>query len=190
MMGCCDMLQKKRMEEIDAIVAPLLRDYGYNDKIDGRLDVVRFARQNGFVVGNARLPDEDDGYIVIQPDKDKQSSYGPMVIGVNGNRDIKFKRFVIGHELGHWQLHHSTGKYYRHRDGMRNRSASEREEEAEADYFAAALLMPTNSFRRRRSELRELGLTRADVSIRLGEEFNVPLKSVLLREDELDVLDS
>lgn len=183
------MLNKKRMEEIDARVSSLLKDYGYNEQVDDRLDVVKFARRKGFVVGNARLPIGDDGYIVIQPDREKLSPYGLMVIGVNAERDIKFKRFVIGHELGHWQLHYRGGGFYRHRDGDQERGEAERRQETEADYFAAALLMPTKSFHRRRDEMKALEMPRSEVSIRLAQIYNVPLRSVLRREDELDVLD-
>ncbi|MBD5101416.1 MAG: ImmA/IrrE family metallo-endopeptidase [Subdoligranulum sp.] len=178
------------MEEIDAKVASLLKDYGYNEQVDDWVDVVRFARRKGFVVGNAELHNGDDGFIVIQPYQEKQTRFGPMVIGVNSERTKRFKRFVIGHELGHWQLHYSEGTLFRHRDGDRDRSKDENQQEAEADYFAAALLMPTESFRRRRDEMRELGLSRSEICIRLSQIYDVPLESVLRREEELDELAS
>lgn len=190
MMECCNMLDKRRMEEIDELVTPLLKDYGYNEMVDDWLDVIKFAQRKGFVVGNAQLPSRDDGYIEIQPDREKQTPYGPMVIGVNVDRDKKFKRFVIGHELGHWKLHYSAGKFYRHRDGDRDRSEEELQREKEADYFAAALLMPTQSFRRRRDEMRTLGLPRSETSIRLSRIYDVPLESVLRREEEVEALEA
>ena len=77
------------------------------------------------------------------------------------------RRFTIGHELGHWCLHRHDGAVWcRHHavdpqpeEGERPLTAAARPayppEEAQANEFAAALLMPAELVRRHYERLRE-----------------------------------
>ena len=190
MMEWCGMvMDREKMKEIEKKVSDLLEKYGYHPEVDSYLDIVRFAQWKGFTVGNARLSESEDGFIVIRPDYDGKGAagrWGPKVIGVNRELDGGFKRFVVAHELGHEALHYDGAGLYRHREDKSGKTPEEREREEAADYFAAALLMPLKSFRRRYDELRENGMKQGETCIRLSRDFGVPLESVLRRVDELE----
>lgn len=181
-------MDTNKMKEIEERASALLKEYGYNLDVGGYLNIFRFAQWQGFTVGNAQLRESEDGFIVIRPDYNKEKNgdgLGPKVIGVNEERDLAFKRFVVAHELGHAALHYNGAGLYRHREDKTGKTPDERERENEADYFAAAVLMPAQPFYRRYQELHESGLKVGQVCFRLAEEFRVPLASVLRRVDEV-----
>lgn len=70
------------------------------------------------------------------------------------------RRFTISHELGHWCLHRTDGAVWCRKhavdppDGDARPSAGRPPAEAEADAFAAALLMPAHLVRRHYERLR------------------------------------
>jgi IrrE N-terminal-like domain len=73
------------------------------------------------------------------------------------------RRFTIGHELGHWSLHRTSGAVWCRShavdpaDGADSGPATRRAyppEESEANEFAAALLMPADLIRRHYERLR------------------------------------
>jgi len=82
--------------------------------------------------------EHDDGYIFVSKDgKIKE-------IRLNMNRDLKYKRFIIAHELAHYLLYYSPEDgSFQHRESVRARYT----EEKDADYMASYLLMPSKSFR-------------------------------------------
>lgn len=189
MMEWTDM-NKEKMREIEAKVSNLLEQFHYHEDVDSYLDIVKFAQSRGFTVGNAALPEAEDGFIVIYPEGSENAGgrWGRKVIGVNRDRAAAFKRFVVAHELGHEALHYDGVSLYRHREDKTGKTPEEQEREEAADYFAAALLMPLASFRRRYEELTKGGIKRGAACIRLSRDFGAPLESVLRRVDELDEL--
>lgn len=109
------------------------------------LDIMHLAKQLNFVVGNAKLSDNDDGFILV--DRNKRSVLGQdsnKVIGVKASLSVEWKRFTIAHELGHYFLHFSDNEYglLAHREHRKGKG----KEENEADYFAACLLLPRDKF--------------------------------------------
>lgn len=190
---CMMDMKREKMEKIEQKVSEILGKYGYNQETEGYLDIFKFAQWRGFTVGNARLRTDEDGFILIRPDYSEANygdTLGPRVIGVNGEREPAFKRFVVAHELGHEALHYDGAGFYRHREDKTGKTPEEREREEEADYFAAALLMPMRAFQRRYQELLGSGMKRGEVCIRLAGDFGAPLKSVLRRVDELEEIAS
>lgn len=182
------MLNPTDREKIDRKVDELLTAYGYNPEVNDYVEIVDFARRHGFEVGKGQLADSEQGFILIQPDGHGGNALGPRTIGVNAKNDVPFNRFVVAHELGHYALHWQGEALYRHRDTRRETPPEDREE-AEADYFAAALLMPGRSFRRRYAEIKEIkGLILSNICDRLSRIYDVPLQSVLLRLEELDLV--
>ena len=105
------------------------------------------------------------------------------VIGVNVERELGWKRFIIAHEFAHSILHYQEGRIYLHREHTKGKNADEND----ADYFAAALLMPRNSFRRVYTELTQKGLHKKTICSQLAREYGVPLESVTRRIEEIKV---
>ena len=131
--------------KIEKSVKDTLRSVKYT--ISGcSVDVIDVAKRLGFVVGNAVLNEEDDGFIVVEEGrKEIMGIKTDKLIGVNSDRSLAWKRFIIAHELGHYVLHFKEKNLkglYAHRDHKRGRD----ELENEADFFAANLLMPRESF--------------------------------------------
>lgn len=188
MMEGYSMLERTEMDRIEQKVEALLSTYQYRPEVNDYVEIVDFARRQGFEVGKSYLPKTEDGFILIQPDnaEGNGNAFGPRTIGVNASRDIPFNRFVVAHELGHFALHWQGEELYLHRDTKREKTPEEQRQEAEADYFAAALLMPKKSFSRRYAEMKGRGLS--DVCGRLSRIYDVPMDSVLRRMEELKLV--
>lgn len=183
------MMELSAMEkrEIEKKVEQLLVDYGYYQEEGGYFDIVRFARSHGFFVGIGSLEDSEDGYLIMQPNSAgtiRDNGYGEKVIVVNKDRPAPYNRFVVAHELGHSFLHYKGEKVYLHREHRKGKS----EEENDADYFAAALLMPREAFRRSYQKLADRGVPVKDRHIRLAAEYRVPVESARRRIEELDLI--
>ena len=168
--------------EIERLISALLKQYGYKEEKDDYLDIVAFTRSLGFNIINAKQPESEDGFIVIRPDSaQNKDGFGDKIIVVNSDRTFEWKRFVIAHEFAHSILHYQVGDLYLHRENKKGKSI----EENEADYFAAALLMPRISFDRIYKELRERELTGNALLLQLASIYKVPLASVSRRVDEV-----
>ncbi len=63
------------------------------------------------------------------------------IISVNSASSYERKRFSLGHELGHWQLHRGMNFACMQED-IGNPSDKSKRKEREADEFSASLLMP------------------------------------------------
>ena len=171
-------LSKMDRHAIEKKVTDWLSAYGYSFEHGQDIDIVKFARHHGFIVGNAVLDDNDDGFLAIHPRRAKGK-----VIGVNSNRSLEWKRFIIAHELAHFALHYDGKQVYLHREHKSGRNDTENE----ADYFAAALLMPRESFRRVYETLREDGLSGKVLVKSLAEKFIVPVESAERRIPEVGI---
>ena len=175
-------IMEKRM--IERQVTALLEEYGYDFAKDDYVDIVDFVQQLGFSVGNAKLADSEDGFLAIQSSdvaKNNIGEFGDKIIGVNSARSFDWKRFIIAHEFGHSILHYKTGEVYLHRENKKGKDS----EENDADYFAAALLMPKASFRRLYRHLESAGLNTTAICLKLASIFKVPLDSVTRRVNEV-----
>ena len=95
------------------------------------------------------------------------------------NQGRQRQRFTLAHELGHHLIFGVA------REGARTFS---QEEETRCDKFAAALLMPEESFRsslRRHRNLSRLLAVRA-----LAKEFDASLQAAMFRLDDLSLMDT
>lgn len=63
------------------------------------------------------------------------------IITINSKGNLERKRFSLGHEIGHWQLHRGMNFSCLHED-IGNPSDKTKQKEREADRFSANLLMP------------------------------------------------
>lgn len=158
-----------------------------NYKYDGgELDIVKVAQDLGFVVGLSKLPDYEEGFILVdESQKEIQHIIGipaKKVIGVNVAHEQSRKRFTIAHEIGHYVLHSNEKSYFAHREAIKGKD----ENENEADFFAACLLMPKQYFEKKYHELSSKNLSKMDIIILLQKYFNVPWKSVERRIKEIE----
>jgi Zn-dependent peptidase ImmA (M78 family) len=124
-----------RKRKIDALVETLLAEHNV---ADGPVPVATIAKSRGARIHADALEGDLSGFLFRDRDH--------AVIGVNTQHPQTRQNFTVGHELGHLllhdqeQLHVDRGFPVR----LRNTLSSEGTDEAEreANYFAAALLMP------------------------------------------------
>ncbi len=171
-------------QRIEAKAQSVLRQFHMNT--DGQIDVLLLAQNAGFVVGNANLGDEEDGILLVNTKEEKILGVTTQkLIGVNARLDLPAKRFIIAHELGHYFFHLERKPGGDIILARRERSSSRTTEENDMDYFAACLLMPSDSFRAMYGELKDAGVPQSDIPDRLGRLFNVPLISAERRVGEV-----
>lgn len=170
--------------QIETQVTALLKEYGYVFDKDDYVNIVDFVQHLGFIVGNAQLDDNEDGFLAIQVSsmaKNGNDTSNDKIIGVNSVRSLDWKRFIIAHEFAHFVLHYKSGEIYLRRENKKGKD----DEENDADYFAAALLMPKESFKRLYRRFRESGLNDTAISLQLAAVFKVPFDSVSRRIGEV-----
>jgi Zn-dependent peptidase ImmA (M78 family) len=103
------------------------------------VDVAAAAQRLGVKIFAAKLAEKVSGVLVRDPSYGTASGF---VIFVDEDEPAVRQRFTAAHELGHFVLHKEAvghkneDNYLLRSDGMSNR------QEAEANRFAAALLMP------------------------------------------------
>lgn len=189
-------LDKKQMKHINNKVANVMENFISRDAIGeaqneiGYVDIIGIAKGLDFSVGNAKLSDEEDGFIFVNEAKKNYPNIpGNKLIGVNSKLSLPWKRFVIAHEIGHYFLHYidNAAKYngmYAHRENAKGKG----HEEQEADYFAACLLMPKELFSEKYTELNKDGkLSNSELSVLLAKEFIVTPIMAGRRIEELEL---
>lgn len=174
-----DQIQNK--SKIEQSATEQLAQFGYKDS--AYVDVVKLGEKLGFLIGNADLEDCDDGFIIVNPNDDIPSLSSRKIIGVNSKRSIEEKRFIIAHELGHYLLHYdaNSNAIYAKRENKTGKNGTEND----ADYFAACLLMPEQTFRYEYARSSSSRNDDCEIIKGLSELFVVPFESVRRRIDEL-----
>ena len=171
-------------DDLEKRAADLLHNHDV-DATDG-FDIVVLAQKMGFVVGNAKLADDEDGLIAVDKSKDSLfNTSSNMVILVNRNRDYYFKRFIVAHELGHYMLEGNGKQIYAHR---KNKTGERSENEQEVDYFAANLLMPKDEFTSKYYEIVKSSTVIYEIADKLSKVFQTPMESIYRRLEELGLL--
>ncbi len=159
---------------------------GYHDRKD-EIDIISIAKSLGFVIGNAVLNDEDDGFIIVQNGAEEILGIKTdKLIGINSRRTMEWKRFIIAHEIAHYCLHYEN----ENRNGMfahRDHKKGKNDKENEADFFAANLLMPREKFKLKFTELKEKKLEEEEIILLLMKKFQVTKKMVERRIEELEL---
>lgn len=166
-------MDKKTIEERAERV---LSVYGYN-KAEAYIDSVKLAGFFGFRVYQLNdLPESEDGSIYIKEQDDIKE------ITVNNNRSLEAKRFIIVHELAHYLLHYkSEVGFLKHRENIKGKNL----EENDADYLAACILMPEESFKSRYNSYKKI-YSGDNVKIieALKKDFQTPDESIERRIQE------
>ena len=169
-------LNKMEKKKIEDRAEKVLAAINYDSSEAVYVDAVLLARFFGFTVDESnKLPATEDGCVTVSEDGTSKN------ILVNDARSFESKRFIIVHELAHYLLHYmGTGTFFRHRENIKGKS----NEENDADYLAACLLMPAASFKNQYNLLKK-GRSHAGTAIELQRRFRTPLESVERRIDEV-----
>lgn len=123
----------------------------HKECVEGHVvDILKLAQEYGFVVCNADLQDNEDGFVFVNDKAKSVLGYNTKrLIGVKSSHTYEMKRFVIAHELAHFFERHRDGRegeiIFAARD-THDEKASRNEAEQKIDFMAACLLMPKNQF--------------------------------------------
>jgi len=171
-------------QELDERASAAIREHGI-DPSEG-YDIVSLAKRMGFFVATASLDDGEDGFIMVNDGGERiLGTNSSKVIVVEKSLDQYLKRFVIAHELGHYEINGRNKPIFAHR---KKRDGTRAENEQEVDHFAASLLMPKEAFCEKNRQLSVGGMSLADRTLELTRIFSAPMESVLRRMDELGLL--
>lgn len=114
-------------------------------------NIVELANDLGVKVFEEELLPYESGYLEYAPTCGSASCYR---IVINSRHSPERQRFTVAHELAHFLLHRekddfvvSREQMHRSEDYFQYLEAEDRAYEAEANIFAATLLMPPNLFR-------------------------------------------
>ncbi len=161
-----------RFEDIEVQAETLLRAL---DLVEPPIPVERIAQKH--LIRIHRAPHKSFSGMLIRKD-------GGALIGVSSSESPTRQRFTIAHELGHFFLHPRKAAFVDFRDNVQNAIRTPREREA--NWFAAALLMPRRMLTR---DCRALSkrMSRDDVG-RLARRYQVSEEAMQFRLDNLSLL--
>lgn len=184
--GGCLMPNKKRKQEIEAVVDGLLKDYDF--KKNPYVDIASIVKKDGFIVKPQEMDIETTGCLFVEEQENKDSSRLILVNtyfkNLDNDEDVIFKksRFITAHEYGHFVLHHSIRA---HRDTYHRTEPLE----LEADYFARSILMPLKYFKNCYKILQDFSNNDKDYIINiLSKLFRVTKNKVGKRINDLEEL--
>ncbi len=121
-----------------------------------------------------------DGDLIEKYDTDK-------ILIINKNDTTKHQRFTIAHELGHYLFDFNETKDYKYYDFYRTENIYINATERRASRFAAALLMPRNTFIERYNKIKNTSNYYETIN-RLSNEFQVSPTAIDRRIKELKEL--
>lgn len=139
------------------------------------VDVEGLVLALGGSVNRAYLADDISGMLECENDK--------FFITVNEEDSETRQRFTIAHEIGHYMLHRSLigeglddSRAYRSTDkGKYHNTKIGKQQEIEANRFAAQILMPKNEVGRLKAEQRDVYY--------MASHFNVSKEAMSIRAD-------
>ncbi len=168
-------LTNMEKEMIEQRAERTLKAFKYKDGEDVYVDAIRLARFFGFEVEEkTNLPATEDGSITVSEDGKERC------IVVNDSRSLEFKRFIITHELSHYLLHYmGAGSFFKHRENTKGKNL----EENDADYLAACLLMPKESFKKQCDAIKGKDSQRKISELQM--RFRTPRESIERRIEEV-----
>jgi len=140
--------------------------------------------------------------ILSKPSEDDLSGFlfrdfvtNQNIIGVNQNHHPNRRRFTIAHEIGHFLLHNYEGFHFDSNNESyliklrkKNSDVTNREEEREADIFAAELLMPTDFVIQDVSKLENPDLLFDDNIPNLARKYKVSVRALTIRLENLNYI--
>lgn len=152
--------------------------------IEPPIQIEEVAKSRGVKVVAYPLEDDISGVLAIQN--------GEGTIGYNPNEARVRKRFTIAHELGHYELHRGKSdvfvdKQFIYRSKNSGDTAEKQQMEQEANFFASAILMPSDLVRREIENI-DLDLASEEAIKKLADIFEVSTTAMSIRISNLGFL--
>ena len=175
-------ISEEKRKQIENQVQILMKDIGYCD--NGKaVDIISVAKKLGFTIINAKMNNGDDGFVIVRDGvNDILGIKTNKLIGVNVDRTLPWKRFIIAHEIAHYLMTPEVA-LYAHRQNIKGKDDNENE----ADFFAANLLMPREKFTNRYNELKKNEIENKILVSILAAEFVVTEIMIKRRIKELEL---
>ena len=130
------MLTPTDQKQIDSVVQDIFLRTGLSYPLDNLLDI---ANAEGIEVIEGDLSSLGDNVSGLIDYDDPETKTNPRIY-ISSNMSQERKKFTLAHELGHHFLH--KGQKYRIDDLDYSRDDKDTQEESQANYFAASLLVP------------------------------------------------
>ena len=180
-----------RRRRIRSLVEQLLVTHGVRS---AAVDVELIAAGLNAQIHNETAADNLSGFLI----RDVESRRA--LIGVNSTHSSARKRFTIAHEIGHLMLHEGDMLHVDQREGVDlglrvkrrdpESSLGSDDEEKEANFFAAELLMPTSFLK---ADLLEMKANAAqdedeDIIKELADQYEVSVQAMTFRLTNLGLL--
>ncbi len=141
-----------KQEQAEQAATELLAEFGFEEP---PIDVEEVAKRLGAHIERRPHSPEISGLLYRDPDADGER----IVIGVNDDDASVRQRFTIAHELGHLRLNHDEQLFVDHDLRVNLRAPKLHShggvDERQANWFAAAVLMPEGMVHRIATELSE-----------------------------------
>lgn len=151
----------------------------------GIIDLFKECERCGYKLIRYPLGENADLGFVLKKDND-------IIIFTNTSNRLSREIFTLAHEIGHIILHQNMNMHFVD-DKTTIAGRCNDENEQEANYFAACLLMPSEEVNRfldlELSNFRDDGLSAMDIA-RMMSEFNVSFEMVLNRLENLEKIDA
>jgi Zn-dependent peptidase ImmA (M78 family) len=133
------LLTKARQNEIDTKVQEIYQTTGMSYPENNLLEIMKKLDINVFLTDFGENAGEISGLINKGNNDEK-----PQIL-LNKNENNERRTFTLAHELGHYLLHTASTQYRIDKFNYQL-DTPEAQEETEANYFAASLLMPKTKF--------------------------------------------
>lgn len=166
---------------INSKISSILREY---EILSPPINIDEIARKRGLEVIAYPLGDDVSGLLSIEN--------GKGTIGYKDSEPKVRQRFTIAHELGHYELHRDKSNLFVDKQFIyRSLNSGDTQEkkimEQEANYFASAILMPTNILKK---EIDKVNFDLASESVieDLAEKFEVSSTAMSIRISNLGLI--
>jgi Zn-dependent peptidase ImmA (M78 family) len=144
------------------------------------VDVDAIAKRLGVPIYTRPLPKDISGFL--------HRNESAALIAVNSKQAKTRQRFTIAHELGHLILNHKPNQVHVDRNYdilFRANAVSADPEETQANFFAAALLMPYEFLKQDLQPFQNNGSFEDSVLEQLRERYGVSMQALIIRLNSL-----
>jgi len=171
-MPIANYITRKRQSEIDALIDQIQLITGKIYPEDGLIDIIKAFIPGVIIVENDFGGDANMRGAIFK----KSEEFADPLIVIQENQPKPAKTFSLAHEFGHYSLGHA-GEANFMMDKIKYDDSEEMQMEADAQYFAASLLMPREKF---------IGLMNFLSDKELAQRFGVSESAVRIRKAWLD----
>lgn len=166
---------------INSKVSSILREF---DNVTLPIKIEDIAKSRGLKVLPYPLGDDVSGLLSIEN--------GLGTIGYNQTESKVRRRFTIAHELGHYELHRDKSdlfvdKQFIYRSQNSGDTIEKKIMEQEANYFASAILMPSNLLRKQIESI-NIDLASETTIKELAKVFEVSSTAMSIRISSLGLI--